>query len=57
MLQIEEFCRKTRTLPILVVNEALRYWLDAVGASRLNALGLGRLTPRFDGTARQPQAD
>ena len=55
MLQIEEFCHRTKTLPIVVVNEALRHWLDAVAAPGLGALGLERLTPRFDGTARPPR--
>jgi|HubBroStandDraft_6_1064221.scaffolds.fasta_scaffold52066_3 hypothetical protein len=27
-----------KTLPILVVNEALRYWLDTVALSKLSAL-------------------
>jgi hypothetical protein len=51
MLQINEFSRKTKILPIAVVNEAIRHWLDTVAPSKLKEFGLGPLTPRFDGTA------
>jgi hypothetical protein len=51
MLQINEFSRKTKILPIIVVNEAVRHWLDTVAPVKLKELGIEPLTPRFDGTA------
>jgi hypothetical protein len=51
MLQINEFSRKAHILPIVVVNEAIRHWLDTVALEKLNELGLEPLTPKFDGTA------
>jgi hypothetical protein len=51
MLQIDEFSRKASMLPIQVVNEAVRHWLDTVAPVKLMELGLEPLTPRFDGTA------
>jgi hypothetical protein len=54
MLQINEFSRKANTLPIEVVNEAVRHWLDTVAPVKLEELGREPLTPRFDGTAVPP---
>ena len=54
MLQINEFSRKANMLPIEVVNEALRHWLDTVALEKLKELGIEPLTPRFDGTAAPP---
>jgi hypothetical protein len=49
--QINEFSRKTKTLPSHVINAVLRLWVDTGAAAELKALGLEPLTPRFDGTA------
>jgi hypothetical protein len=51
MLQIDEFVRKSKLLPIEVVNEAVRHWLDTVAPAKLKELRLEPFTPRFDGTA------
>jgi hypothetical protein len=56
MLQINEFSRKTKILPVVVVNEAVRHWLDTVAPLKLEEFGLEPLTPRFDGTAVPPSA-
>ena len=52
MEQITEFSSKAKTLPIQIVNEALRYWLDNVAPAKLSDLGLEPLTPRFESTVR-----
>jgi hypothetical protein len=51
--QINEFSHKTNTLPVYVINDVLRLWLDGEGAAKLVALTLEPLIPRFDGTARR----
>jgi hypothetical protein len=49
--QINEFSKKTQTLPLDLINHVLRLWLDVDGAAKLVSLGLEPMTPRFDGTA------